>query len=168
MSFQQLWAPWRLGYILGEKPETMPTDVTALLPGAQPECFLCRCAPAGDDRARLVIERTPQSITVLNRYPYNNGHLLLAPLHHRGRLDELGAEEQLALSATLTRMINLLEKVMQKLQIAPGKTMEDNSFTLLTVNCMGCCALGPVLAVDNTYYSNPSAAEFAEILKNYS
>ena len=62
----------------------------------------------------------------------------------------------------------LLEKVMQKLQIAPGKTMEDNSFTLLTVNCMGCCALGPVLAVDTTYYSNPSAAEFAEILKKYS
>jgi len=62
----------------------------------------------------------------------------------------------------------LLEKVTQKLQIAPGKTTEDNCFSLLTVNCMGCCALGPVLAVDDTYYSNPSAAEFAKILKKYS
>jgi ATP adenylyltransferase len=112
VSFEQLWAPWRLGYILGEEPETVPADAATLLPGAQPDCFLCRCAPEGDDRARLVVERTTHVITVLNRYPYNNGHLLVAPLHHRGRLDELSADEQLALSGTLSRMINLLEEVM--------------------------------------------------------
>lgn len=112
MNFEQLWAPWRLGYILGDKPQPEPVDTAALLPGAQPDCFLCRCAPAGDDRARLVIERTDRVVAVLNRYPYNNGHLLLAPLRHIGRLDGLRAEEHLALAETLSRLVNLLEKVM--------------------------------------------------------
>jgi NADH-quinone oxidoreductase subunit E len=62
----------------------------------------------------------------------------------------------------------LLDRVSQKLGIRAGKTTSDDRFSLITVNCMGCCALGPVLAVDDTYYSNPSAAEFAKILKKYS
>ena len=61
----------------------------------------------------------------------------------------------------------LLDRVCQKLGVAPGKTTADDRFTLLTVNCMGCCALGPVLAIDETYYSNPSAAQFDKILGTY-
>jgi NADH-quinone oxidoreductase subunit E len=61
----------------------------------------------------------------------------------------------------------LLDRVCHKLGVAPGKTTPDDRFTLLTVNCMGCCALGPVLAIDETYYSNPTAAAFDKILGSY-
>lgn len=61
----------------------------------------------------------------------------------------------------------LLDRVSRKLGLRPGRTSRDDRFTLLTVNCMGCCALGPVLAVDGTYYSNVSQAEFEKILDQY-
>ena len=112
MSNEQLWAPWRLGYILGEKNVADPCEPSQLLSGADPNCFLCQAAPAGHDRQRFVVERGEHAITILNRYPYNNGHLLIAPLRHVARLDELGAEVELELSQTLARMVKLLEKVM--------------------------------------------------------
>jgi NADH-quinone oxidoreductase subunit E len=57
----------------------------------------------------------------------------------------------------------LLDKVTDTLQIRPGETSEDLEFSLKTVNCLGCCALGPVLMVDGEYYSNPSSEELKEI-----
>ncbi len=113
MEYEQIWAPWRLGYILGEKetPKTSPTP--NLSPGGQPTCFLCHYAAAGDDQARAVVCRTPHSLTILNRYPYNNGHLLVSPRSHVGRLNELTPDEQLDLTQTISRMVLLLEKVLQ-------------------------------------------------------
>lgn len=69
-------------------------------------------APAGDDRQRLVVERGVHTLTVLNRYPYNNGHVLVAPQRHCARLSELGDELQLELQQTITRTVGILEKVM--------------------------------------------------------
>ncbi len=112
MSNEQLWAPWRLGYILGEKDVAQPCDCRQLLPGADTECFLCRAAAEGDDRQRMVVDRGVHTLTLLNRYPYNNGHLLVAPQRHCAQLDELGDELQLELSQTITRMVGLLEKVL--------------------------------------------------------
>jgi NADH:ubiquinone oxidoreductase subunit E len=50
----------------------------------------------------------------------------------------------------------LLEKVSETLNINPGETSNDRRFSLATVNCLGCCAIGPVVTVDNQYQSNPS------------
>jgi NADH-quinone oxidoreductase subunit E len=61
----------------------------------------------------------------------------------------------------------LLGRICQKLELQPGRTTPDNRFTLLTVNCMGCCALGPVISVDDAYYSNPSYKDLAGILAKY-
>jgi ATP adenylyltransferase len=110
---ETLWAPWRLGYIVGEDKPPELVSTAALLPGAEQGCFLCQCAPEGDDRPRLVVARDERTITILNRYPYNNGHLLVAPRRHLGRLDELSADEQLALSQAVTRMVAVLEKVLR-------------------------------------------------------
>jgi NADH-quinone oxidoreductase subunit E len=57
----------------------------------------------------------------------------------------------------------LLEKVADSLQIRPGETSRDLKFSLNTVNCLGCCALGPVMVVDEAYHSNPTTAEMADI-----
>jgi ATP adenylyltransferase len=83
-----------------------------LLPGADPSCFLCRAAAGPGDRQRYVVSCKERSITVLNRYPYNNGHLLVAPRRHRARLDELTKAEQIELSEGIAQMVRLLEKVL--------------------------------------------------------
>ena len=113
MSYKQLWAPWRLGYILGEKPTDQPCPCQDLLEGADPECFFCQSVPVGDDRQRLVVARGAETVTLLNRYPYNNGHLLVAPRRHLARLDELGDTLQLEMSQTVTRMVGMLEKLLK-------------------------------------------------------
>ncbi len=57
----------------------------------------------------------------------------------------------------------LLDKVIDTLQIKAGETSADRRFTLNTVNCLGCCALGPVMMVDGQYYSKPSTKEIQQI-----
>jgi len=56
----------------------------------------------------------------------------------------------------------LMDKVTDVLGIRPGETSTDRKFTLSTVNCLGCCAMGPVLVVNGEYYSNPSAKEIKQ------
>lgn len=61
----------------------------------------------------------------------------------------------------------LLDRLVERLKIKPGETSPDQRFTLTTVNCLGCCALGPVMTVDGKYYSNPSNKEIEQILTSY-
>ena len=112
MANDRIWAPWRLGYIVGDKKTPEPDEPLDLLDGADPECFLCQCVAATDDQQRLVVERTEHTVTVLNRYPYNNGHLLVAPHGHFARLDQLDTDVQAALTAVISRMVGRLEEVL--------------------------------------------------------
>ena len=97
-----LWAPWRLSYVATAKE--LNTD---------DPCFICRGLAGTDDRANLLALRTPGSVVVLNRFPYNNGHLLVAPRAHKGRLDELTPEELLETMETLRHMVRVLDKLMK-------------------------------------------------------
>jgi ATP adenylyltransferase len=96
-----LWAPWRLAYI-ANAPKSAGDD----------ECFICRSLAEADDRKNLIALRTPRTAVVLNRYPYNNGHLLIAPLAHKGAFSELDSGELLELQETLRRMISILDEAM--------------------------------------------------------
>lgn len=75
---ERLWAPWREKFILCEK---------------EPGCFLCRTSREKQDRKNLILFRGEKCFVILNRYPYNNGHLMIAPFRHVGKLEELKAEE---------------------------------------------------------------------------
>jgi len=59
----------------------------------------------------------------------------------------------------------LLDKVRDMLKIKPGETSSDMRFTLTTVNCLGCCALGPVVVVDGEYHGKPSTADLGHIFE---
>jgi ATP adenylyltransferase len=76
-------------------------------PGA---CFLCDGMAAGDDRAHLIVNRGPLSVVFLNLYPYNNGHLLVAPLAHKASLAELTPDELLDLQLAVRRCVALLQE----------------------------------------------------------
>ena len=58
----------------------------------------------------------------------------------------------------------LLDRVTEAIGVEPGQTTPDEKFTLGTVNCLGCCALGPVMVVDEDYVSNPKVKEIGEIV----
>ena len=84
MERENLWAPWRIPYIR----DIEKTD----------GCFLCHdFAHPEADAENLVVWRTERSLVVLNRFPYNNGHLLVAPARHVADLDEASEEEMLEL-----------------------------------------------------------------------
>ncbi len=58
----------------------------------------------------------------------------------------------------------LLDKVTDTLKIKPGETSADMQFSLDTVNCLGCCALGPVMVVDSEYYGKPTGKVVEQII----
>jgi len=58
----------------------------------------------------------------------------------------------------------LLDKVIDTLKIRVGETSDDMQFSLDTVNCLGCCALGPVMLVDGEYFSKPTMKEIEQII----
>lgn len=60
----------------------------------------------------------------------------------------------------------LLDRITDVLRIQPGETSTDMRFTLNTVNCLGCCAMGPVVVVDGVYHSKPSTTDLREILES--
>ena len=64
--------------------------------------------------------------------------------------------------------VRLIEQVGRLLEIDPGRTTSDKQFTLEAVNCLGCCALGPVMVVDGKYFGSMSASKVERVLKQYS
>src|ERR1700730_16715865 len=77
-TMQHLWAPWRMEFIKGPKPSA---------------CFFCGAAAAGGshDAELLGLARGELALAILNRYPYNNGHLMIAPNAHLASLEDLPA-----------------------------------------------------------------------------
>lgn len=112
-----LWAPWRMAYItedLEEKRRHEELRDVAVGPEADCDCFLCQAVfDTTRDRVRHVVRRTDRTITVLNKFPYNNGHLLVAPCRHVSRLDALDESVKSALLAEIDRLVLILEKEMQ-------------------------------------------------------
>lgn len=111
MSHDQLWAPWRLAYVKGQA-EQQPTCSVNLLPNGDEKCFLCRAVAGSADRANLVVHRGMHTFAILNRYPYNNGHLLFSPQRHLGRMDEIDAATHAELIAAITRATQVMERLM--------------------------------------------------------
>lgn len=112
MQHEQLWAPWRLGYIKGGKAAADTSRDLDLPPDADPGCFVCRALADHDDRANLIVRRGVHTAVILNRYPYNNGHLLVACRRHVGRLDQLDAATHLEAIETISLFAGLMERLM--------------------------------------------------------
>ena len=91
---EQLWAPWRMELI--EK-------------GQQPAgCIFCDLPRASDDRGNLILGRTRHTFAILNRFPYNNGHLMVVPAKHTADLAALSIEECSELAEMLRVSVRLL------------------------------------------------------------
>jgi ATP adenylyltransferase len=120
VNVERIWAPWRLGYVTGaDAAEAAPLPEPLDWPnGADRSCFLCRDAATYDrhadvDRRLLVVDRSPLTITVLNLYPYNNGHLLVAPRRHAGELTDLSSHEHLECQEQLARLTHIYRQLLK-------------------------------------------------------
>ena len=93
----RIWAPWRLAYV-----KDASKDI-------EEECIFCAKPAEDDDEANLIVHRGESCFVILNLYPYTNGHLMVAPYEHIGRLQELPAE-------TLAEMMALAQRAMGRLE----------------------------------------------------
>ena len=93
-----LWAPWRIEYILSDQK------------GA--DCILCPGDDRSSDKERLILYVGPLTMVMMNRFPYVNGHLLVAPVRHVPDLESLSREEMLDLLIMVRRSIKILRKTM--------------------------------------------------------
>jgi len=93
-----LWAPWRMEFILGSKPEGCIFCIFPSETGAEA------------DRKNLVVGRSNLSFAILNRFPYNSGHLMVVPRRHTADFAALREEE----SVDLHRLLQLSVSVLQE------------------------------------------------------
>lgn len=98
MKKEILWAPWRMGYILGEKNKG---------------CFLCNAFKAKDEKSHYVLFKNEIAMVVMNIYPYNNGHLMIAPKKHTGDLEKLKDEELAILMDLIKKSSKILKRVLK-------------------------------------------------------
>lgn len=97
----KLWAPWRMEYILSDKSEDQG-------------CIFCdKSHPKADDRENLVLFRGERAFILMNLYPYNNGHLMIAPYEHVDSLEKLPLETLTEVMALVQRTVGLLRKTMR-------------------------------------------------------
>jgi len=100
-----LWAPWRLEYILGSKPG---------------ECVFCVPSHTGEDEERFILHRGRHNYVIMNRYPYNNAHLMVTPYRHVSCLTDLSAEEVHENVELLQSCVRILKLVFQPHGINAG------------------------------------------------
>ncbi|MFH1868303.1 MAG: HIT domain-containing protein [Candidatus Omnitrophota bacterium] len=91
----KIWAPWRSKFIYSRKRKG---------------CVFCMARDAKNDKISYVLKRTKYSFSVLNIYPYNNGHIMISPKRHKATLGELKKPELTDMIMLLNEMTLLLEK----------------------------------------------------------
>ena len=107
---KQLWAPWRMVYIDHDSIET--------------GCIFCNQSRGVEEsRQALVLARSAHSMVMLNKYPYNNGHLLLSPQQHERDLSKLSVSEHADLNEALRRTIDIVRDVLKPSGINLGMNL---------------------------------------------
>lgn len=94
-----LWAPWRIEYIKIAKEE------------AKRGCILCSKPANENDRQNLILHRGRHSFIIMNAYPYNAGHLMVAPCRHVANLEDLSDAERNELFGLVSRSIAVMKQV---------------------------------------------------------
>lgn len=93
-----LWAPWRMRYILSDNEDD--------------NCIFCPGESRDEDESRLILYVSSLTMVIMNRFPYNNGHLLVAPTRHVSGLETLSDKATLELLKMVRRSIDILKEIM--------------------------------------------------------
>ena len=101
MTENRIWAPWRLNYVKDADKDN------------EDQCVFCAKPALGDDETALIVHRGEHSFVILNLYPYTNGHLMVSPYEHVGRIQDIPDE-------TTTEMLSLAKLAMNRLEDVYG------------------------------------------------
>ena len=94
-----LWAPWRMKYI----------EYTKVRKSESEECFICEAVKADKLEDHLVLYKDSTAILLMNKFPYNTGHLLLAPSRHVADFSQMSSEELLSIAELLRKSLAMLK-----------------------------------------------------------
>ena len=97
---ERLWSPWRMEYIEAAKDD--PDG-----------CIFCDLPAKGDDAATLILSRGERAFVLMNSFPYNPGHLMVAPFRHTGEFEDLHGDELADIDALLKRSLRALREEME-------------------------------------------------------
>lgn len=95
MRVKHLWAPWRINYILGPKPD---------------ECVFCIPDHVQEDRERLILYRGDHCFVIMNKFPYNNGHIMVCPYRHVMAIEDLTTAE----SMEMMRLLQVCSRILKE------------------------------------------------------
>jgi len=98
-SIKQLWAPWRMTFIQGAEAHSSQS------------CVFCTLLEHNDDSQNLILHRSSDVFVILNKYPYNNGHLMVIPLKHTAELTALSPAQHLDLMVFTNHCVQALKEV---------------------------------------------------------
>ena len=128
----RIWAPWRLEYLKDASKDT------------HEGCIFCTAPAEDDDRGNLIVHRGERCYVILNKFPYTNGHLMVAPDDHLATLPDLDAETVAEMMALAQKAITVLDEVNGPQGITPGSTRaESPARATRTTSTSTSCRGGP-------------------------
>lgn len=136
---RQLWAPWRIEYILLKRRKG---------------CIFCRFSREKNDEKNFVVFRGKKNFVILNNYPYNNGHLMVAPYRHIKNLEDMSGEEFNEHFLVIRKSVEVLKKVYNpqgfnigiNLGKVAGAGIEDHIHTHIVPRWKGDTNFMPIIA----------------------
>lgn len=135
---KMLWAPWRMEYIRSKKPKG---------------CILCGKPEETDDTGNYILYRGKKNFVILNAYPYNPGHVMVAPYRHLASLEDFTDEELHEHYTIVSRVVKVLREVVNpagfNLGVNIGKVagtgIEDHVHTHIVPRWLGDTNFMPVV-----------------------
>ena len=154
----RIWAPWRIKYITSKKEKI---------------CIFCKAYKEKKDRKNFVVLRSDYSFVLFNKFPYNNGHILIAPYRHIANLEELTNQEVYDLHKLLVKMICVFKKVIKpdgfnigfNLGKVSGAGIEDHLHLHLVPRWLGDTNFMPVIS--DTKVISQSLDDLYKKIKKY-
>jgi ATP adenylyltransferase len=139
---QYIWAPWRMRYIQSAGDNKTKS------------CFLCDKPEEDRDADNYLLYRSGKCFIIMNSFPYNPGHLMVAPYRHVGQLEDLSEEERNELFAVVNKGVMLLKEVSNpdgfnigiNLGKVAGAGLEDHIHVHIVPRWNGDTNFMPVLA----------------------
>jgi ATP adenylyltransferase len=156
---ERIWAPWRIEYIACPK---------------EPRCILCQKPEESNDQQNLILYRGQYNFLIMNAYPYNPGHLMVAPYQHTADLQDLSHEQIIEHFELVKKGVEMLKLTLKpagfniglNLGKVAGAGIEGHLHTHIVPRWQGDTNFMPVLS-DTKVVSEGLAATYVRLKANF-
>ena len=139
---QNLWAPWRSQFVLNKKEHG---------------CIFCKRLKQKEDRKNVIIHRGEKCFIIMNRFPYNSGHLMVAPIRHIGELEKLTKAEMLELMELQQLCIKLLRKELKPQGFNTGMNLGKVAGAGIANHISTWCHVGRGIPISCRFWVRPKS-----------